>query len=191
MSIASSSSSAVPATPLRQVQRRPSVETTVDIDYNRHPNLQAYCEELKKLQNYRMQEKAQKARQMLKMLQWSVVDYKSLIDAGWKVESPKSSTKMIPCFNIKLVLTILMENRNDNLSQVESILQNLLNKGEIYDNNDDSILVRILKYPLQLTNPSRLLKYYYSKFCDIDTLTVIEAISAVISYSSSSRNSPT
>ncbi|GBC03081.1 hypothetical protein RclHR1_04990004 [Rhizophagus clarus] len=155
---------------------------------NRHPNLQLYCDKLERLQNIRVQEVLQKAQHRCKILKWCVVDYYLLSETGWIEKNQLSLGKSIPCFDKKLILAILKEQKPD---QTIKILENLFDKGIIYDNGDDWVIFKILKFPLQLLKPFRLLKYYSSHLCDIDPPTAIEAISAVTSYYCDPRNTLT
>nr|CAG8692179.1 5024_t:CDS:2 [Entrophospora candida] len=61
------------------------------INYNSHPNLNAYCKILESLQNHHIEENLQCAQHFIKMLKWSCVDYELFLATEWEGKSQSSS----------------------------------------------------------------------------------------------------
>ncbi|RIB03771.1 hypothetical protein C2G38_2122302 [Gigaspora rosea] len=163
-------------TPINTIKRRKICIGTrntynVKIDLRRHPALRSYCRLICELQIHHVEEVSQRARHSIAMLRWSVVNCEIFMQAGWN-GNHRINTISTPRIRIKLASAAFKQHPNKQLNSVETTLWSLCDKGVI------------CSHEISLTTFIRWLFYYNEKknYYDIDDLTVISVILAVILY---------
>ncbi|KAF0526874.1 hypothetical protein F8M41_013920 [Gigaspora margarita] len=145
------------------------------VDYDIHPNLKAYCEILKTLQNHHVEEDSQSARRFIKMLKWFCVDYELFLTTGWTgwEERLQQNSFPTPQISLRLVSALFLNHTNDKLHSVVPILKTLITKGKIFNSDVNYLSFETI----------RMFFGKSKKKCnEIDTLTVASVISAVVLY---------
>ncbi|CAG8496296.1 5607_t:CDS:2 [Ambispora gerdemannii] len=103
----------------------------ISVDYTKHPLLKKYCTLLSKLQHHRIEE-SQRARHIINMLKWHIVDQEMFNDVGW-TKIPQRLFVSKPSFCLRLVSNVLKQHSNDQLHLAERALQKLKLDDKYFD----------------------------------------------------------
>ncbi|CAG8682426.1 2041_t:CDS:2 [Cetraspora pellucida] len=161
----------------KRVREDKSVEMDeIIVDYTKHQLLKEYCTLLSKLQHHPVEEESQRARHLISMLRWHVVDQEMFNSIGW-TKIPQRHFVSKPSFGLRLVSNVLKQHSNNQLHLAERSLQNLIMNNKIKDSDHSSFITSIMQFF------SRKLD---DKYFDIDALTVVSVVSSMILYTPTS-----
>ena len=166
-----------PTTPRKRKQESSyigDITEDVIVDFNKYPILESYCKIISALQDHHIDEDSQRARHSIAMLKWFVVDRETFVEAGWKRRAQLAAVP-VPRIGFKLVSDVLQEHFDDRLRSAAVILRTLKRKGKL-DSNDVSWM-----------SPPAAIKQLFSQYSkekhyDIDVLTAVSVIAAVVLY---------
>ncbi|KAF0395944.1 hypothetical protein F8M41_010167 [Gigaspora margarita] len=160
----------------KRIREDKSVEMDeINVDYTKHQLLKAYCTLLSKLQFHPVEEESQRARHMITMLRWHVVDQEMFNSVGW-TKIPQKHFVSKPSFSLRLVSNVLKQHSNNQLHLAEQLLQNLIMNNRV-ENSDHSWMSTAVTSIMQFFSQKLDDKYF-----DIDALTVVSVVSSIILY---------
>ncbi|CAG8810733.1 8723_t:CDS:2 [Cetraspora pellucida] len=159
-------------TPINYAKRRKTYKgkhSSMIVNLKKHPALKKYCKLISDLQFPNVDEVSQYARHSIAMLKWSVVNYETFIKAGWNGKC-RFNIISTPRIKIKSVSTTFEQHPNNQLKSITTTLWSLYDKGIIHSCD------------ISPANFIRWLFYKEKNYYDIDVLTVVSVILAVILY---------
>ncbi|CAG8626865.1 5812_t:CDS:2, partial [Diversispora eburnea] len=160
----------------KRVRGDKSVEMDeIIVDYTKHQLLKEYCTLLSKLQYHPVEEESQRARHIINMLRWHIVDQEMFNSIGW-TKIPQRHFVSKPSFGLRLVSNVLKQHSNNQLHLAEQSLQNLIMNKRIKDSDHN-----------WMSTPITSIMQFFSqklddKYFDIDALTVVSVVSSIILY---------
>ncbi|KAF0552563.1 ran-binding protein 10 [Gigaspora margarita] len=153
-------------TPILGKRKREVV--TIDLDI--HPLIAPYSNIIFALQEHHVEEDSQRARHLIEILKWSVVDRDVFVEVGWRdTQLNEIST---PRTEINLAISVLQNHISSKFHFAAKTLKALESKKKLINNG-----ICWSNIPMFIGN--FFIKYNYY---DIDVITVVTAVLAVVSY---------
>ncbi|CAG8725603.1 5786_t:CDS:2, partial [Racocetra fulgida] len=143
----------------------------ITVDTSIHPFIEPYSKLIFSLQEHHIEEDSQRARHLIEMLKWSVVNRDCFIEVGWK--SNLINNISMPRVKFSLVAAVLQDHADQKLHFAATTLEALKKKEKLGNKN-----IGWLTFPTFFEDLFRKKSNYYG----LDVLTVVTVISAVFLY---------